>query len=91
MGSPGRHPENTENTLLRWTITSLGREKDLYYFHDLRNTTAYQQLCSSDVLGLTDSLAEDQQVLYLKLEEGLERSPGGCYQSGLPLKNSYPG
>ena len=55
-----------EKTTLGWTIMSPGCKEDSSpLLLTLSTSTDYEQLCQLDVLGLADSQAEDQSVVYL--------------------------
>ena len=89
VGSPGEPV--AEKTHLGWTIISPGREVDTSPLLLTRSTSNdYEQLCSLDVLGLTDSPEDDQQAVYQEFKEQLERSPDGWYETGLPWKSNHP-
>ena len=46
----------------------------------------FEQLCGLDVLGLSDSSANDQDVVCAKFKEQLMRDPEGYYETGLLYK-----
>ena len=50
----------------------------------------FKQLSRLDVLGLADSSANDQDVVYSEFKEQLVRHPDGSYVTGLPWKGSHP-
>lgn len=48
----------------------------------------YEKLCRLDVLGLEDSLNDDQGEVQKEFHEQLQRSPEGWYETNLPWKPS---
>jgi hypothetical protein len=51
----------------------------------------HEQLCALDVLGLTDSPAGDQDVVYQEFREQLKRNDDeGWYETRLPWKGDHP-
>jgi len=50
----------------------------------------FEQLCRLDVLGLTDTSVNDQDVVYSEFKEQLICHPDGHYETGLPWKGSHP-
>ena len=44
----------------------------------------YEDLCRLDVLGLADSMENDQSMVYQDFKEQLVRDPAGWYETNLP-------
>ena len=81
----------TEKTLLGWTVMSPGREDVGSPILLTQSTSSdYEQLCTLDVLGLSDVHADDQQMVYEEFKEQLERNPAGWYETKLPWKTNQP-
>ena len=84
------HPV-AEKTTLGWTIMSPGHEHETSTILLTQATSVdFEKLCRLDVLGLADSLANDQDVVYSEFKEQLIRHPDGFYQTGLPWKGGHP-
>ena len=80
-----------EKTTLGWTIMSPGLENETSTtFLTQATSVDFEQLCRSDILGLTDSSINDQDVVYSEFKEQLIRHPEGHYETGLPWKGSHP-
>ena len=80
-----------EKTALGWTIMSPGHEDRLNPMLITQSTSAdYEQLCRLDVLGLSDSHVNDQDVVYAEFKEQLIRYPEGNYETGLPWNGGHP-
>ena len=78
-------------TKLGWTITSPGKEVDTTSMLLTQTSSVdYEELCKLDVLGLADSPAGDQGVVYDEFKEQLRRSEEGWYETGLPWKGDHP-
>jgi len=50
----------------------------------------FEPLCGLDVLGLSDSSANDQDVVCAEFKEQLMRHPEGYYETGLLWKGGHP-
>ena len=84
------HPV-AEKTTLGWTIMSPGHEHETSTTLLTQATSVdFEKLCRLDVLGLADSSANDQDVVYSEFKEQLIRHPDGFYQTGLPWKGGHP-
>ena len=80
-----------EKTALGWTIMLPGHEDRLNPMLLTQSTSVdYEQLCRPDVLGLSDSPANDQDVVCAEFKEQLIRYPEGHYETGLPWKGGHP-
>ena len=88
IASPGQPV--AEKTTLGWTIMSPGREHEASTTFLTQSTSVdFQQLSRLDILGLADSSANDQDVVYSEFKEQLIRHPDGCYETGLPWKGYH--
>lgn len=84
------HPA-VEKTTLGWTIMSPGHEHETSTILLTHATSVdFEKLCRLDVLGLADSSANDQDVVYSEFKEQLIRYPDGFYQTGRPWKGGHP-
>lgn len=80
-----------EKTKLGWFIMSPGSEFD----HNTMLLTQtsqsdYEDLCRLDILGLADTPEHDQSFVHAEFKEQLQRSPEGCYETGLPWRGNHP-
>lgn len=50
----------------------------------------YKELCHLDVLGLSDTLPNDQSSVYAEFKEQLVRHEEGWYETGLPWRGNHP-
>ena len=73
-----------EKTTLGWTIMSPGHEHETSTTLLKATSADFEKLCCLDVLGLADSSANDQDVVYSKFKEELIRHLDGFYQTGHP-------
>ena len=88
VGKPGQPV--VERTLLGCTIMSPGSEDVDHPILLSQSTSAdYKQLCTLDVLGLADTLENDQLMVFEEFKEQLEQSPEGWYQTDLPWKENH--
>ena len=79
-----------EKTTLGWTIMSPGHEHEASTTFLTQSTSVdFEQLSRLDILGLADSSANDQDVVYSEFKEQLIRHPDGCYETGLPWKGNH--
>ena len=80
-----------EKTALGWTIMSPGHEDSSSPMLLTQSTSVdLEQLCGLDVLGLSDSSANDQDVVCAEFKEQLMRHPEGYYETGLLWKGGHP-
>ena len=87
----GDHEPVAEKTKLGWFIMSPGIDFDRSTM--LLTQTAhsdFESLCRLDVLGLADTVENDQNVIYDDLKEQLVRNPAGWYETNLPWKANHP-
>ena len=50
----------------------------------------FKELCHLDVLGLSDTLPNDQSSVYAEFKEQLVRHEEGWYKTGLPWRGNHP-
>ena len=81
-----------EHTKLGWFIMSPGEDESVTTRVLLTQTSQsdYDQLCRLDILGLADSLQQDQKEVYAEFREQLVRDEAGWYETGLPWKGNHP-
>ena len=90
IGEPGQPV--AELTKFGWIIMSPGKEP-LDLTNLLLTQTShvdYEELCHLDVLGLSDTLPNDQSSVYAEFKEQLVRHEEGWYKTGLPWRGSHP-
>ena len=69
---------------------SPGREHEASTTFLTQSTSVdFEQLSRLDILGLADSSANDQDVVYSEFKEQLIHHPDGCYETGLPWKGNH--
>ncbi|CAB4021652.1 Hypothetical predicted protein, partial [Paramuricea clavata] len=81
-----------ELTRYGWALMSPGADTDPSVGCLAVNTALdHEQLCALDVLGLADSPAGDQDVVYQEFREQLKRNADeGWYETRLPWKGDHP-
>ena len=81
-----------ELTRYGWALMSPGADRDPSVGCLAVNTALdHEQLCALDVLGLADSPAGDQDVVYQEFREQLKRNADeGWYKTRLPWKGDHP-
>ena len=89
IGQPGEPV--AEKTQLGWTIISPGRESEsLSNLLLTRNSTCdHDQLCRLDVLGIEYQPSGNQEFVYKKFKDQLQRYPEGFYETFLIWKVRY--
>ena len=89
VGKPGQPV--AEKTLLGWTLMSPEREDvGIPVLLTQSALVHYEELCSLDVLGLTDTHENDQLEVYEEFREQLEWIPTSWYETKLPWKANHP-
>ena len=87
----GENEPVAEKTRLGWFMMSPGMDFDRSEMLLTQTTqTDYENLCRLDVLGLADTMENDQNVVYDDLKEQLTRDPAGWYETKLPWKANHP-
>jgi hypothetical protein len=87
----GDHEPVAEKTKLGWFIMSPGIDFDRSTM--LLTQTAhsdFESLCRLDVLGLADTMENDQNAVYDDFKEQLVRNPAGWYETNLPWRVNHP-
>ena len=80
-----------EKTALGWTIMSPGHKDSSSPMLLTQSTSVdFEQLCGLDVLSLSDSSANGQDVVCAEFKEQLMRHPEGYYETGLLWKGGHP-
>ncbi|XP_028414003.1 uncharacterized protein LOC114536864 [Dendronephthya gigantea] len=80
-----------EKTKLGWFIMSPGVEFDKSTMLLTQTSQAdFEDLCRLDVLGLADTMENDQDLVFGDFKEQLVRNPGGWYETNLPWKPNHP-
>ena len=80
-----------EKTKLGWIVMSPGIDFDRSTM--LLTQTAqsdFESLCRLDVLGLADTMENDQSTVYDDFKEQLVRNTAGWYEASLPWKANHP-
>ena len=78
-----------EHTKFGWSIMSPGADQEVSLgCLAVNSTTDYDNLCSLDVLGLTDTTGQESNVLG-EFKEQLTRSQEGWYETALPWKPNH--
>jgi hypothetical protein len=87
----GDHEPVAEKTKLGWFIMSPGIDFDRSTM--LLTQTAhsdFESLCRLDVLGLADTMENDQNAVCDDFKEQLVRNPASWYETNLPWKANHP-
>ena len=80
-----------EKTKFGWVIMSLGIDFDRgTMLLTQTSQSEFESLCRLDVLGLADTMENDQNVVYDDFKEQLVRNPSGYYEVNLPWKANHP-
>ena len=85
------HEPVAEKTKLGWIVMSPGIDFDRSTM--LLTQTAqsdFESLCRLDVLGLADTMENDQSTVYDDFKEQLVRNTAGWYEASLPWKANHP-
>ena len=76
-----------EKTKFGWVIMSPGAEFDrATMLFTQTSQSEFENLCRLDVLGLADTVENDQNLVYEDFKEQLVRSPEGWYETSMPWK-----
>ena len=87
----GENEPVAEKTRLGWFMMSPGMDFDRSEMLLTQTTQSdYENLCRLDVLGLADTMENDQNVVYDDFKEQLTRDPAGWYETNLPWKANHP-
>ena len=90
VGREGGGPV-AEKTKLGWFIMSPGMDFDRSTMLLTQTSQSdFENLCRLDVLGLADSLENDQNLVYEDFKEQIVGSPSGYYEVNLPWKANHP-
>ena len=80
-----------EKTKFGWVIMSPGIDFDRGTMLMTQTSQSdFENLCRLDVLGLADSMENDQNVVYDDFKERLVRNSSGYYEVNLPWKANHP-
>ena len=81
-----------KQTRMGWVIMSPGRKIDLVSSLYTRTSVSdFDRLCDIDVLGVKENHLSDDENVYKKFEQQLERNEGGWYETGLvQTENKVP-